>query len=62
MRRLWINCNQDRISILNAKSGQPKEEIKVYVGTKGLPKAPKSYGSRETIVPCGYRLGMSNPI
>lgn len=32
------------------KSGQPKENSIMIIGTKGLPKGPKGYGSRKTVV------------
>lgn len=48
---LWIKCNQDTISIHNVKSWDSKEEIRTTNGTKGLPKALKSQGNREIIVP-----------
>lgn len=48
---LWIDCNQDTISIQNVKSRDSKEGIKIINGTKGLPKVLKNHGNRGIIVP-----------
>jgi len=53
---LWINCNQDTISIHNVKSWDSKEEVKITKGTKGLPTALKSHGNRGIVVPFAGRV------
>nr|UEX92783.1 hypothetical protein [Ophiocordyceps lanpingensis] len=46
----WIIINRNRISIHNVESGNSKWGNNPAWGTKGLPVAPKSYGSRGTVV------------
>ena len=47
----WIDFNRGAISTLNVKSWDSKEDVKVTVGTGGLPKTLKGHGNRGIIVP-----------
>ena len=48
---LWTNRFQGKTNTLNVESGQSKEFYGLNVGTMGLPKALKGYGSRRIVVP-----------
>jgi len=48
---LWTNRFQGKTNTLNVESGQSKEIYGLNVGTMGLPKALKGYGSRGIVVP-----------
>jgi hypothetical protein len=56
----WINFSRGTISTPNVKNWDSKEDVKVTVGTGGLPKARKGYGNRGIIVPNMGRIPVSS--
>jgi hypothetical protein len=54
--RIRNRYNQGKIIYLNVKSKQPKEIVRIKLGTVGLPKAINGQGNRVTVVP----LSLSN--